>query len=200
MDDARDRMIDGTIRLLATRGLQGSSFSEVLKLTDAPRGSIYHHFPDGKEQMVGEAIQRASDQALAHLGADEATPLDVADRFIQMWRDLLVHTGQHAGCSVVAVTVAADTPGLVDRAGAIFRSWESHLARRFEAGGVAPSHAADLAAVLVAGCEGAVVMSRAERSLEPFDRTARVLRSLVLGAEASGSARPDQRPRAEGSG
>jgi TetR/AcrR family transcriptional repressor of lmrAB and yxaGH operons len=53
--DVRDRMIDGAIRLLAQRGLQATSFSEVLELTGAPRGSVYHHFPEGKDQLVSAA-------------------------------------------------------------------------------------------------------------------------------------------------
>jgi TetR/AcrR family transcriptional regulator, lmrAB and yxaGH operons repressor len=187
VDDARDRMIDGTIRLLATRGLQGSSFSEVLKLTRAPRGSIYHHFPEGKDQLVGEAIERASQHALAMVDMDpRATPLEITDRFIQMWRDLLVDTQQRAGCSVLAVAVAADSPDLLQRAGTIFGSWESLMAARFVEGGIAPSEAAELATTLIAACEGAVVLSRAERSLQPFDRVARVLRALVAGCDIGG--------------
>jgi len=173
-------MIDGTIRLLATRGLQGSSFSEVLKLTKAPRGSIYHHFPGGKDQLVSEAIERASKQALAFVDADDdATPLEITDRFIEMWRDLLEKSQQRAGCSVLAVAVAADSPDLIDRAGRIFRSWEAMLTERFTAGGMTSNEATELATVLIAACEGAVVLSRAERSLEPLDRVARVLRSFV---------------------
>ena len=49
-------MIDGAIRLLAKRGLQATSFSEVLALTGAPRGSIYHHFPEGKDQLIGAVL------------------------------------------------------------------------------------------------------------------------------------------------
>jgi AcrR family transcriptional regulator len=54
--DARDRMIAGAARLLAQRGLQATSFSTVLAETGAPRGSIYHHFPEGKDEMVAVAI------------------------------------------------------------------------------------------------------------------------------------------------
>lgn len=186
-------MIEGTIRLLATRGLQGSSFSEVLKLTNAPRGSIYHHFPAGKDQMVGEAIERASLDALAALAADEAaTPIEITDRFIRMWRDLLVYSNQRAGCSVLAVTVAADSTDLIDHTGRIFRSWQSLLAERFAEAGILPIEAAALATTLIAACEGAVVLSRAERSIEPFDRVALVLRSLM--SEATSKRRGGTQP------
>ena len=53
----RDNMIAGAARLLAQRGLQATSFSTVLAETNAPRGSIYHHFPGGKEELVTAAIE-----------------------------------------------------------------------------------------------------------------------------------------------
>ena len=64
MRDVRERMIEGAVRLLARHGLQATSFSEVLELTGAPRGSIYHHFPEGKDQLIGSAVDFAGSQAL----------------------------------------------------------------------------------------------------------------------------------------
>ena len=52
----RERMVDSAVVLLAKRGFQGASFSEVLAHSKAPRGSIYHHFPDGKEQLIAAAV------------------------------------------------------------------------------------------------------------------------------------------------
>ena len=65
--DVRDRMIEGAIRLLAQQGLDATSFADVLALTGAPRGSVYHHFPEGKAQLVCAAIDRAGAHALRAL-------------------------------------------------------------------------------------------------------------------------------------
>ena len=59
----------GAARLLGPRGLQRAPRSPRCSPTDAPRGSIYHHFPDGKDQLVAEAIGWTSEQILAHLKA-----------------------------------------------------------------------------------------------------------------------------------
>src|SRR6476469_4543337 len=56
--DARRKMIESAVTLLAVRGLQRTSFSDVLERSGAPRGSIYHHFPAGKDQLVDAAIAR----------------------------------------------------------------------------------------------------------------------------------------------
>lgn len=177
--DARTRMIETAAVLLAKKGLQGASFSEVLAASGAPRGSIYHHFPGGKDQLVGEAINvargRAEDALLALRGLP---PVKIAEAFVGLWRSVLTASGFSAGCAVVAVTVASEDGGLVDRAAETFRAWRSVLAEGLAGGGVEPSRAPGLAALLIAACEGAVVVARAERSLEPFEAAA----AEVIGA------------------
>ena len=50
-ENVRSNMVEGAVRLLASRGVEGTSFSEVLAAADAPRGSVYHHFPGGKSEL-----------------------------------------------------------------------------------------------------------------------------------------------------
>jgi len=50
--DVRARMVAGAARLLAEKGMEGTSFAEVLAATGAPRGSTYHHFPGGKTERA----------------------------------------------------------------------------------------------------------------------------------------------------
>jgi TetR/AcrR family transcriptional regulator, lmrAB and yxaGH operons repressor len=184
--DVRDRMIDGAIRLLAQRGLQATSFSEVLELTGAPRGSVYHHFPEGKDQLVGAAVDRAGARALHALDVkQEASAEELTAVFLEIWRELLVRSQCRAGCAVLAVTVATDSGELLQHAGAVFRTWRGQLTELFEQGGLSAREAAQFATTLVAASEGAVVLSRAEQSLEPFDLVAAQLleqaRKLSMG-------------------
>jgi len=168
--DTKSRMIAGAARLLAERGLQETSFSEVLELTGAPRGSIYHHFPDGKDQLIGQAIDHAGAQAVALLDAIAGAPAeDVASAFLGMWRELLVRADFRIGCSVLAVTVSTGSPDLIARAAVVFRTWRGRLAELLRDGGATDAAASRLATLLVAGAEGAVVLARAEQSIAPFD-------------------------------
>jgi TetR/AcrR family transcriptional repressor of lmrAB and yxaGH operons len=166
-------MIDGAVTLLALHGLEGTSFSDVLERSGAPRGSIYHHFPGGKDQLVGAAIELAGERALGVLDhLHGSSPKVVTESFLDLWREVLVRSNLRAGCAVLAVTVATDSPDLLDQAASIFRAWRGRLAELFVEGGMPGDAAARLAATLVAASEGAVVLSRAERSLEPFDLVA----------------------------
>ncbi len=181
--DARRKMIESTVTLLAMQGLEGTAFSDVLARSGSPRGSIYHHFPGGKAELVDAAIELAGARALRVLDAVEGRPPEeVSAYFLDLWREVLVRSNVRAGCAVLAVTVATDSPELLDHAGSIFRAWRTRLAELYVAGGVEPVAAARLAATLVAGSEGAVVASRAERSTEPFEMVAEEL--IAAAAQA----------------
>lgn len=172
-NDIKRRMIERTALLLATKGLQGTSFSEVLAASGAPRGSLYHHFPGGKDEMVLAALQLASQQMMSPLENAEGRPAtEIARSFIALWRAVLERSDLSASCAVVAVTVAADSLSLMAHTAEIFRNARSRLTALFKAGGIAASRAEALAVSLIAACEGAVVLARAEKSFAPFDLVA----------------------------
>jgi AcrR family transcriptional regulator len=179
-NNSRQKMIESAAILLAMRGLQRTAFADVVARSGAPRGSIYHHFPDGKDQLVDAAITLAGERALRVLEAvDGRSPREVTAFFLDVWRAVLQRSGYRAGCAVLAVTVATDSPDLLDHAASIFRAWRSRLAELYVTGGMAHEDATRLAATLVAASEGAVVVSRAERSMEPFELVASQLLSMT---------------------
>jgi TetR/AcrR family transcriptional regulator, lmrAB and yxaGH operons repressor len=186
--ETRDRMVAGAARLLAQRGLQETSFSEVLELTGAPRGSIYHHFPNGKDQLIASAIDLAGANAMAQIEQSRGQSAErVAAHFIGLWRELLVRSKFTAGCSVLAVTIATDSSDLLDHAATVFRTWRERLGELLREGGLADRDAARFAAILIAGTEGAVVLSRAEQSMEPFELVAEQLSSQVTALAVRGA-------------
>jgi TetR/AcrR family transcriptional regulator, lmrAB and yxaGH operons repressor len=178
----RARMVEGAARILATRGVEGTSFAEVLEATDSPRGSVYHHFPGGKPELIHAAMDLASERALTAMGDSRGqTAAVVVERFLSIWRALLERSQLTAGCAVIAVTVAASDGDLLDHAGAIFRTWTDHLTDLLEAGGTDGASARLFAATTIAAAEGAVALCRAERSMQPFDDVESVLLSVVSG-------------------
>jgi TetR/AcrR family transcriptional repressor of lmrAB and yxaGH operons len=179
----RERMVASAVNLLARRGLQATSFSEVLEHSGAPRGSVYHHFPGGKDQMIGSALDAAGGVAIELLDRKAGAPAEeIATWFLHIWREVLIRGKFEAGCAVLAVAVAADSPELLDHTARVFRTWRRRLAELLEQGGLRAEDAQRFAAVLVASSEGAVVLARAEQSLEPFDL---VVEQLVDQVRAS---------------
>jgi TetR/AcrR family transcriptional repressor of lmrAB and yxaGH operons len=178
--DTRRKMVIGAAQLLAERGLQDTSFTQVLERTGAPRGSIYHHFPNGKDELVAAAVDLAGAYAiqLVDLSAGSSAA-QVTEHFIGMWREVLTRSNLQAGCSVLAVTVASDSDDLLAHTATVFRTWRLRLAELLHLGGLGEQDATRFAATLIAAMEGAVVLSRAEQTMDAFELVAELLTAHV---------------------
>lgn len=182
--DSRERMVRSAASLIGSRGVSATSFADVVSDSGAPRGSIYHHFPNGKEQLAQEAVQWTSDRVIAHLRAGtEQTPAGVMERFVNMWRQVVLASGGASGCVVAGVALdssAADEGELLlGVARATFRAWVAVLAEQLAATGVPPERAKGIAMVTLAGMEGALILCRAEGDVRPLDETAAELMRLL---------------------
>ena len=167
--EVRQAMIAAAAVSLAKRGLANTSFSEILEASGAPRGSLYHPFPGGKDELVSEAIAFASARMLQLLESRRGeSARSVAEAFLDLWRAVLSRGKQQAGCAIAAVTVAGEGP-LLARTAELFRFWRATLAELLEQGGLKKKEAARMSALLVSASEGAVLLARAERSMEPFE-------------------------------
>ena len=183
--DPRQQMIVSAVALMREQGVDAASFSRVLERSGAPRGSIYHHFPEGKAQLVEEATRYAGEFIAAGLAAalQEDDPAAAIRDFAKSWRRLLEKWDFQAGCTVVAAALEGDrTPGAREAAREAFASWEELLAGAFAERGLPPDRARSLATLTIASVEGAVVLARAEGSSEPLERVADELTTLVAAA------------------
>lgn len=181
--DVRQEMIRGAAQLLAERGVHGTSFSVVTESTRAPRGSIYHHFPGGKTELLSEAIAAVGAGVTELIDAlDAVSPTEVVDAFVEGWRAAFLASGGNGTCAVANASAgAAAEPALAAATRAVFDQWLSALARAFVRSGVDPSEASDLAAVCLAAMEGALILARAGGSDRVFDSLARRLPLIVDG-------------------
>ncbi|MEV7427496.1 TetR/AcrR family transcriptional regulator [Streptomyces sp. NPDC091212] len=182
--DSRDRMILSAVALLREYGASATSVDRVLAHSGAPRGSVYHHFPGGRTQLIDEAVVRAGD-FIADL-IDTATqaddPVAAIDAFFDFWRERLVESGFRVGCPIVAVAAETndDAPHLARSAATAFARWQEALAALFIRHGLTDERGRRLGAFIIATVEGAVIMCRAEQSLAPIEAAATEIHDLLL--------------------
>ena len=172
--DTRSRMIDATVEALQRRGMAGMSFTDVLRSSGAARGAIYHHFPGGKNQLVGEAATRNGHDVRAALAElPSGSPQAVVGAFLAAVRPVVLASAAGGGCAVAAVGIGTDEEALREVAAGAFASWVEQLAERLATAGLPPETATDLATTLIVLLEGAHVLCRAAGDIQPFDRAAR---------------------------
>jgi AcrR family transcriptional regulator len=193
--DARQNMVQAAKRLIRERGYHATAFSEVLKLSEAPRGSVYFHFPGGKTQLVIEAAEAHAHEQVEIIdrAAQEA---DSAGRLIELYVDLgrdgMVASDYARGCGIAPLVIedaGRDSDELGATSRRTFAEMIDRLAFHFVAFGIERSAARSLAGAVMAGVEGAMVTSRALRSTEPYDSIRAALISQANTLTSSGRQR-----------
>src|SRR5437764_8607678 len=123
----REKMIESALVLMGTNGVEATSFSQVIEHSGAPRGSIYHHFPGGKAQLVEEATRYAGDIVanLAEAQIDPDDPLAGLQSIGAFWQGVLNSTDFAAGCPVIAASLESrGLPGAREAACDVFERFQ----------------------------------------------------------------------------
>jgi TetR/AcrR family transcriptional repressor of lmrAB and yxaGH operons len=181
---SRDRLLDSAVDLLQRRGYHATGLNELLERSEAPRGSLYHYFPGGKEQIGAEAIARAGEQvaaAVAHLLRAKASVADAVEALAGLLAAGLEASDFERGCPV-ATTALEVTPGSEPIRAAVqasFESWLAPLRERLQAAGFDRLEAARRADLAIATLEGALVLARARRNADVLRDAGRQLRPLL---------------------
>ncbi|MDQ0381184.1 TetR/AcrR family transcriptional regulator [Amycolatopsis thermophila] len=179
-------MVRSAVSLLREHGASATSVDRVLAHSGAPRGSVYHHFPGGRTQLIEEAVVLAGDvmTGVIEAAAEADDPVEAVDAFFALWRDRLVHGRFRAGCPIVAVAVEAtdDAPQLARSAAAAFARWQEALTALFRRHGLPEERSRRLAALIIAAAEGALVLCRAQQSTAPIEAAAAEIHDLLVHA------------------
>ncbi len=184
--DTRTKMLISAAEVMRERGAAGVTIDEVLTRSGAPRGSVYYHFPEGRNQILAEALQYAGDAITADIDDAAGRGAKVLMRqFVEFWERVLVDSDFNAGCPVVAAAIgsADDDVLLAAEAGRIFAHWRTALTWAFVADGFVESDADSLAVMSIAALEGAVVLCRSLRSNDPLRKVHEQLEFLVKARE-----------------
>lgn len=198
-ESPRERMINSALVLMGQQGIEATSFSQVLEHSGAPRGSIYHHFPGGKAQLIEEATRYAGDivvTLLTEAAEQHDDPVAAVDAIVDFWRTVLYDSDFAAGCPVLAATLEnGHSPAAREAAADAFQRWQRLSVDILGRAGVPEERGRSLAAIAVSAVEGAVILARAERSNTPLELAAEELRTLYHGAiaDARASDRADKR-------
>ena len=174
-------MVRSAATLIRERGIHGTGLREVAAHSGGPRGSLGRFFPGGKTQLVIEAI----DVALADLFGDLEQKLGDAGTFpdaigviVAPWRRLLVEHDFALGCPLAAtICDAADNDTLRTHVSERFAGWRVLVADAYARFGAPQAQADTHATVLMAALEGALILARSQRTIEPLDTVERFFAS-----------------------
>jgi AcrR family transcriptional regulator len=174
VSNTKDRIMFASAELFRRHGYTGTGLKQVVAQAEAPFGSLYHFFPGGKEQL-GEEVIRASGAfylQLWHAIADPAPdPVTAIEDFFAGAGQTLVDTDYADACPIatIALEVASKHETLRIATADAFTSWIEAITQYLAAAGLDAATARRLGLSALCGLEGAFVLARALRSVEPLE-------------------------------
>jgi AcrR family transcriptional regulator len=185
----RDRIVYTTVQHLRRQGVAATGLRGVVADAQAPWGSLRHYFPGGKDQLVVEAMSWAGTFAAGRVQhylreAADPTPSGLFDDLVLGWARELEGRDYERGCPVAAAIVDSSDANESVRCAAAdaLETWRAPLELGLVSMGVDDGRARDLAVLMLCSLEGAILMARARRSVEPLQVVLRTL-TPVLEAE-----------------
>ena len=178
----RDRLIVAAIALMRRSGLAGAGINEIVKESGAPKGSVYHYFPDGKQQIVQEALDAYRGDIVAFIDATLSRRRSPAQKVRTLFdafaerveRGEFLHS---CPAGTVCLDLDAEHDALRSVVATTLAAYVDVIATHFPALG--PARAQSFAGVIVTAIEGAYVRARADRSGAPFREAGAWLAKLV---------------------
>lgn len=182
---SRQRMLESTIVLMRQRGLSGAGINEIVRHSGAPKGSVYHFFPAGKQQIVGEALAVYGGRVAAFIEQALASKTHPPDKLRALFTAFArrVEEGDFAA-SCAAGTVSLDLDNDLENLRQVlavtFADWQKQIAGQLALAD--PVEGASFAGLVLTAIEGAYIRCRAERSSRPFSEAGEWLARLLEGS------------------
>jgi TetR/AcrR family transcriptional regulator, lmrAB and yxaGH operons repressor len=173
--DSRNRIIEAAISLMRRSGLSAAGINEIVAESRAPKGSIYYYFPQGKQQIVSEALAVYAKRGLATWSQALSTVEEPGRKIHALFDAIAARTesGQYrASCAAGAVTLDLDDDLEVVRVAiaAAFSQWIELISIHFPIRNA--ERRKSFAGLVLTVIEGAFIRARAERSSKPFEDAA----------------------------
>lgn len=187
------------MRLFRRQGYASTGLQQILAESGAPKGSLYHYFPDGKEALAAAAVEMAGTMIADMLHDLAARSGDDAAGFVHAYCEIMAgwmtESGFRSGCPIATVALEAAPQSITITAAAAtaFDRWTDIVAAVFAKAGMTPETALETAGNLVTMMEGALLIARVRQSTRPVLAVAKVFqmqRSPRVQTEARPAASP----------
>ncbi|KDN23634.1 TetR/AcrR family transcriptional regulator [Amycolatopsis rifamycinica] len=182
--DTRQRMLDTAADLFQTQGYHATGLTQLTTAGGAPKGSLYFHFPGGKEQLAAEAVRLSSERTgtlLETILNDAPDPAAAIDRVVDALAGFLTESDFQRGCPLATVALDAAASSEPIRAACTdgYSSWHGILSGYLAGRGLSDGDADELATVVLAAIEGGLLLARTRRDLAPLRAVAAHLHTTL---------------------
>lgn len=180
----RGAIVRAAAALFRRNGFAATGINEIVEVSGAPKGSLYHYFPNGKDQIAEAAVRFAGAGVVAtleKLEREHNTAAAMIRAYCKLLAGWMAKSGFRDGCPI-STTLLESAPQSVDTATAgrkAFAGWCAVIARALVRDGLGKAEASRLATLAVCSIEGALILARVESSARPIEDVAKSLASVL---------------------
>ncbi|WP_010304422.1 TetR/AcrR family transcriptional regulator [Kurthia senegalensis] len=174
----RQHLLDVASKLFHSQGYQATGLNQILKESGTPKGSLYHYFPNGKDQLVLEVVESSSLRLLedmsGHLQSD-ANPViaiqNYLDRMIERFANLETPDGlTMPPFSLISLESAFANETIREACQNNYVKIEQLIYNKLIASAIPENKASNLAMTLCASIEGILMLSITSKSNKPIEK------------------------------
>ena len=185
----RQALIWAAAKLFRRQGYSGTGLRDILAASGAARGSLYHYFPPGKEEIGAAAVTAAGGlvtETFAELAKQADDPADFLRRYTEMLGRWLTASDFRDGCPITTTLLeTAPASAAITQAGqAVFADWRAVMVGLLRRHGWPAEAIESTATAIIAGLEGALMLARVQGSVQPIHDTAQALCALLEGPDS----------------
>ena len=184
MTSTHDQIILVTCTLLEKQGYPATGLNEIVKESGAPKGSLYYYFPDGKEQIVSEAVLFSGKILVERLQtelAKHSDPIQAIYEYIMRLAGKVEEMQFAAGnpLTIVAIEAAGSSERISQACREVYSQLQAAFQEKMVSAGMAVSEADERARLTLASLEGGILLSRVYRTADPLRALAGHLRDML---------------------
>jgi TetR/AcrR family transcriptional repressor of lmrAB and yxaGH operons len=196
MANVREQILLAACMLLEKQGYPATSLDEIVKESGTPKGSLYYYFPEGKEQIVSEAVLASGKILTERMRSELAKvdhPIQGLYEYLLRLADKVEEKRFVSGnpLTIVSVEAAGASERISQACQSVYAEIETVLQEKLACCGMTEVEAAEQARLVLASLEGGILLSRVYRSAEPLRALARHLRDSLQASSNSHNERSE---------
>jgi TetR/AcrR family transcriptional regulator, lmrAB and yxaGH operons repressor len=182
--DTKLQIIDISLPLFQQKGYKSVGVTEIIKACNISKGSFYHHFPNGKEELLIACLQSISEVITTHIKdifKQSPTTKEATQAMIEILVSNFEQEGTISGSTITSIVseMGSLSDPVRDVCSDLYLKMQTIYVSKLEEDGFSKQIANSIAVMMIASIEGAIMLCLTQKSSQPLRVISRELQKVL---------------------